>query len=68
MHAATIEQHVCTYPACHCPFDAPADPNWCAFGLPKAHQVAQAAPAATTECPGCGVRAPQHLEGCAYAI
>ena len=26
----------CTYPSCNCPFDAPADPNWCARGLPKA--------------------------------
>lgn len=26
----------CTYPNCNCPFDAPADPNWCARGLPKA--------------------------------
>lgn len=25
----------CTYPSCQCPFDAPADPNWCAKGLPK---------------------------------
>jgi hypothetical protein len=25
---------VCIYPDCHCPFDAPADPNWCAKGLP----------------------------------
>lgn len=25
---------VCTYPKCNCPFDAPADPNWCARGLP----------------------------------
>lgn len=25
----------CTYPDCNCPFDAPADPNWCARGLPK---------------------------------
>ena len=24
----------CTYPECSCPFDAPADPNWCARGLP----------------------------------
>lgn len=27
--------HVCTYPKCNCPFDAPSDPNWCARGLPK---------------------------------
>ena len=27
---------VCVYPDCNCPFDAPADPNWCARGLPKA--------------------------------
>ena len=25
---------VCIYPECHCPFDAPDDPNWCAKGLP----------------------------------
>ena len=25
----------CTYPHCNCPFDAPADPNWCARGLKK---------------------------------
>ena len=25
----------CTYPKCHCPFDAPADPNWCARGYAK---------------------------------
>lgn len=25
----------CSYPKCTCPFDAPADPNWCARGLPK---------------------------------
>lgn len=29
-------QAVCRYPDCHCPFDAPADPNWCAKGLPHA--------------------------------
>lgn len=28
-------QH-CTYPDCKCPFDAPADPSWCAKGLPRA--------------------------------
>jgi hypothetical protein len=26
---------VCIRPDCLCPFDAPADPNWCAKGLPK---------------------------------
>jgi hypothetical protein len=26
----------CDYPKCTCPFDAPADPNWCARGYPKA--------------------------------
>ena len=26
---------VCSYPQCNCPFDAPADPNWCARGLPR---------------------------------
>ena len=25
----------CTYPDCKCPFDAPADPTWCARGLPR---------------------------------
>lgn len=25
----------CRYPDCNCPFDAPADPNWCAKGLPQ---------------------------------
>ena len=25
---------LCSYPRCTCPFDAPADPNWCARGLP----------------------------------
>lgn len=24
----------CMYPECECPFDAPADPNWCARGYP----------------------------------
>lgn len=24
----------CSYPHCNCPFDAPANPNWCARGLP----------------------------------
>lgn len=24
----------CSYPQCKCPFDAPADPGWCARGLP----------------------------------
>jgi hypothetical protein len=28
------KKHWCTYPACYCPFDAPADPNWCARGFP----------------------------------
>lgn len=26
----------CDYPNCNCPFDAPADPTWCARGLPHA--------------------------------
>jgi hypothetical protein len=30
--AATSPQR-CSYPDCDCPFDAPADPNWCARGL-----------------------------------
>ena len=25
----------CRYPECECPFDAPADPTWCAKGLPR---------------------------------
>lgn len=25
----------CTYPDCNCPFDAPANPEWCARGLPR---------------------------------
>lgn len=34
----------CTYPDCNCPFDAPADPNWCARGLPKSlEQIAHLA-------------------------
>ena len=28
------ETKFCSYPKCNCPFDAPADPNWCARGLP----------------------------------
>lgn len=28
------KQTTCSYPHCNCPFDAPADPNWCARGLP----------------------------------
>jgi len=24
----------CSYPDCNCPFDAPADPSWCARGYP----------------------------------
>lgn len=29
-------QGACAYPDCACPFDAPADPTWCARGLPRA--------------------------------
>ena len=25
----------CTYPDCNCPFDAPANPEWCARNLPR---------------------------------
>lgn len=32
--AGSVFGGVCIYPDCHCPFDAPADPNWCAKGLP----------------------------------
>lgn len=31
--AAPADAQLCTYPKCNCPFDAPADPNWCARGL-----------------------------------
>jgi hypothetical protein len=35
----------CSYPDCNCPFDAPADPNWCARGfLPRRQFAAAAAP------------------------
>lgn len=34
------EKKLCTYPKCTCPFDAPADPNWCARGLAKNGGVA----------------------------
>jgi hypothetical protein len=37
MSAVSSDKAVeCTYPKCNCPFDAPADPNWCARGYPKA--------------------------------
>jgi len=29
----------CNYPKCNCPFDAPADPNWCARRLPRGSRV-----------------------------
>jgi hypothetical protein len=32
---AKLISGVCSYPDCNCPFDAPADPNWCAKGLPR---------------------------------
>ena len=32
----TTPAPTCNYPKCTCPFDAPADPNWCARGYPKA--------------------------------
>ena len=28
-------EKTCNYPKCDCPFDAPADPNWCARGYRK---------------------------------
>lgn len=33
----TRAKHHCDYPQCHCPLDAPYDPDgtWCAIGLPK---------------------------------
>lgn len=34
----------CTYPDCHCPFDAPSDPAWCAKGLPQASRAAAPQP------------------------
>jgi hypothetical protein len=37
------KQTTCSYPHCNCPFDAPADPNWCARGLP--HNALANAPA-----------------------
>jgi len=27
------EEEYCNYPDCKCPFDAPAEPNWCARRL-----------------------------------
>lgn len=38
--AAPVAQ-VCAYPDCNCPFDAPADPDWCARGLPHAETAAR---------------------------
>lgn len=32
---AEAVKSTCNYPDCNCPLDAPADPNWCARGLPK---------------------------------
>ena len=32
--ASDEKPKTCSYPHCNCPFDAPADPNWCARGLP----------------------------------
>jgi len=32
---ASTPARTCSYPDCQCPFDAPADPNWCARGYPK---------------------------------
>jgi len=32
--AINVKRETCSYPHCRCPFDAPADPNWCARGLP----------------------------------
>jgi len=34
VYAINVARETCTYPRCTCPFDAPADPNWCARGLP----------------------------------
>lgn len=31
--AKPAQASTCSYPDCHCPFDAPGDPNWCARGL-----------------------------------
>lgn len=30
---------ICSYPQCNCPFDAPADPHWCARGYGKEHAI-----------------------------
>lgn len=38
----------CSYPRCNCPFDAPADPAWCARGLPQAADM-PVSPAATRD-------------------
>jgi len=35
-YAARATKIHCNYPHCDCPFDAPADPNWCARGFPHA--------------------------------
>jgi len=35
-NAGVAASVTCSYPSCNCPFDAPADPNWCARRLPKA--------------------------------
>jgi hypothetical protein len=31
----TKETRRCSYPDCNCPFDAPADPKWCARGYTR---------------------------------
>lgn len=38
---AQLLSQTCNYPDCNCPFDAPADPNWCARGLPKKGRATQ---------------------------
>lgn len=39
-YAARATKIHCNYPHCDCPFDAPADPNWCARGLSHAQPAA----------------------------
>ena len=34
-HEAKRDVEKCIYPECNCPFDAPADPKWCARGFKR---------------------------------
>lgn len=38
------EKQFCNYPNCNCPLDAPADPNWCARGLPHENAMREGDP------------------------